>query len=149
MENFFGAIPDLFSSERVDLLFPTSLPSQCQDVLKEALDQFMDHTFRSTTIVELARSRHFIYLYASRAALVPNGPLGPFPTFSTGTGLKLRYVEMGRSLRSWVYSNDEGNVLCTRSNVSHIIASAEERNSRWLALQWGVGTARCMIQSWS
>ena len=40
MENFFGAIPDLFSSERVDLLFPISLPSQCQDVLKEALDQF-------------------------------------------------------------------------------------------------------------
>jgi hypothetical protein len=139
----------------VDLLFPTSLPSQCQDVLKEALDQFMDHTFRSTTVVEsvkaraLARSRLFIYLYASRAALGPNGPLGSLTTFSTGTGLKLRYVEMGRLLRSWVYSNDEGNVLCTRSNVSHIIASAEERNSRWLALQWGVVTAPCMNQSLS
>ena len=63
MENFFGAIPDLFSSERMDLLFPTSLPSQCQDVLKEALDQFMDHTFRSTTVVESVKARALTALH--------------------------------------------------------------------------------------
>jgi hypothetical protein len=43
-------------------------------------------------------------------------------------------VETGRSLRNWVYSNDEENALLIQSITFHIVAIAENRNDLWLAL---------------
>jgi hypothetical protein len=135
MEKFFEAIPDFFSSKWVKLL-PTNLPAGIQDVFKEALYELLDNTFRSTTVTESVKhSRLVICLDASRAALGRIGPSWIFYNILHGNWPELlRSVEIGHSLRSWVYSNDEENVLYMRSIVSHIIASAEKRDDRWLAL---------------
>jgi hypothetical protein len=131
MEEFFGAIPDFFSSKWVDLL-PTDLPAELQTVFKEALYEFLDNTSRSTTVAESVKiSRLIICLDASRAALGPNGPSWILCNILNANWPELlRSVEMGHLLTSWVHSNDEENVLYIRSIVSHIVASAEKRDDR-------------------
>ena len=138
MEKFFGAIPDFFSSRWVKLLF-TNIPAGLQDVFKEALFEFLDYTFRSITIAgSVKNSRLIICLDASRAVLGPTGPSWILCNILDGEWPELlRSVEIGHSLTSWAYSNDEENVLYIRSIVSCIIASAEKRNDHWFALASG------------
>lgn len=135
LENFFGSIPDFFSSKWVKLL-PTDLPAGLRDVFKEALYEFLDATFRSTTIPEsIKASRLTTGLDASRSALGPNGPSWILGDILSGNWPELlRSVEIGHALRSWAYSNDEENALYVRSIISHVVARAENRNDRWLAL---------------
>lgn len=134
-EDFFRSIPSFFNSKWVKLL-PTNLPTGLRDAFKEALYDFLDDTFRTTTIPESVKtSRLIIGLDASRAALGPSGPswiLGEI--LNENWPELLRSVEIGHSLRSWAYSNDEENALYIRSIISHVVASAENRNDRWLAL---------------
>jgi hypothetical protein len=135
MEGFFGAIPDFLSSKWAKPL-PANLPAELQDVFKEALYEFLDNSFRSTTVPESAKStRLMICLDASHAAPGPNGPSWILSNILNGNWPELlRSVEIGHSLRSWVYGNNEENVLYIQSIVSHIVASTETRNDRWLAL---------------
>jgi hypothetical protein len=134
-EKFFRAIPDFFSSKWVKL-FPTNLSVGLQDVFKETLYEFLDCTFRSNMVAESVKiSRLIICLDASRATLGPNGPSWVLCNILNGNWPELlRSVELGHTLRNWVYSNDEENVLYIQSIVSHIVAGAEKRNDRWLAL---------------
>ena len=138
MEKFFGAIPAFFSSRWVNILF-TNIPAGLQDVFKEALYEFLDYTFRSTTIAgSVKNSRLIICLDASRAVLGPSGPSWILFNILDGDWPELlRSVETGHSLTSWAYSNDEENALYIRSIISCIIASAEKRNDRWFALASG------------
>jgi hypothetical protein len=130
MEEFFGAIPDFLK------LHSTNLPTKQQDVFKESLYDFLDYTFRSTSVAESVKiSRLIICLDASRAALGSKGPSWILSNILNGKWPELlRSVEMGHSLRSWAYSNEEDNVLSIRRIVSHIVVSAENRNDRWVAL---------------
>jgi len=134
-EKFFEAVPGFFSSKWVKLT-PTNLPARLQDVFKEVLYEFLDYTFQSTTIPESAKaSRLTIGLDASRSALGPKGPSWILGNILDGNWPEpLRSVEIGHSLRSWAYSNDEENALLIRSIVSHIVARAENRNDRWFTL---------------
>lgn len=134
-EDFFRSIPNFFSSKWVKLL-PTNLPTGLRDAFKEALYDFLDDTFRSTTIPESAKtSRLIIGLDASRAALGPSGPSWILDEILNENWPELlRSVEFGHSLRSWAHSNDEENALYIRSIIYHVVAGAENRNDRWLAL---------------
>ena len=134
-ETFFAAIPDFFSSRWVKLL-PTNLPVGLQDVFKESLYEFLDCTFRSTMVAESVKvSRLIICLDASRATLGLDGPSWILcEILNRNWPELLQSVELGHTLRSWVHGNDEENVLYIRSIVSHIVASAEKRDDRWLAL---------------
>ena len=135
LEKFFGSIPDFFSSKWVKL-FPTNLPTGLRDVFKEALYEFLDDTFRSTTIPESVKSsRLIIGLDASHTILGPNGPSWILDEILDGSWPELlRLVEIGHSLRSWAHGNDEENALLVRSIISYIVSNVENRNDRWLML---------------
>jgi hypothetical protein len=128
MEKFFGAIPDFLK------LHSTNFPTKLQDVFKESLYEFLDSTFRSTTVPKSVNiSRLIICLDASRAALGSNGPSWILSNILNGKWPELlRSVEMGHSLTSWVHNNEE-NDLYGRI-VSRIVASAERRSDRSLTL---------------
>jgi len=135
MEKFFEAVPGFFSSQWVKHT-STYLPARLQDEFKEVLYEFLDYTFQSTTIPESAKtSRLTIGLDASRSSLGPNGPSYILRDILDGNWPEpLRSVEIGHSLRSWAYSNDQENTLLIRSIISHIVARVENRNDRWLTL---------------
>ncbi len=135
MEKVFRSIPDLFSSKGME---PTSvnLSARLQGLLKEVLYEFLDNTFRSTTIAESVKSsRLIIGLDASHAALGPNGPSWILGKILDRTWPDLlRSVEIGHSLSSRAYGNGKENALLIRTIISHIVASSENRNDRWLTL---------------
>jgi hypothetical protein len=134
MEKFFEAIPDFFGSKSVNLR-PTDLSKKLRGTFEETLYEFLDYTFQSTAVADLVKnSRLIICLKASRAALGPNGPPWVLCKILDRNWPKLlQSAEIEHSLKSWANSNDEENVLYIRS-LSHLVANAEKRDDRWLAL---------------
>ena len=135
MEKFFEAIPDFFGSKSVNLR-PTDLSKKLRGTFEETLYEFLDYTFQSTVVSDFVKnSRLIICLKASRVALGPNGSSWIICKILDRNWPKLlRSVEIGHSLKSWVNSNDEDNVLYIQSLSHHIVANAEKRDDRWLAL---------------
>ena len=135
MEKFFEAIPDFFGSKSVNLR-PTDLSKKLRGTFEETLYEFLDYTFQSTAVSDFVKnSRLIICLKASRAALGPNGSSWIICKILDRNWPKLlQSVEIGHSLKSWVNSNDEDNVLYIQSLSHHIVANAEKRDDRWLAL---------------
>ena len=135
VEKFFRAIPGFFNRKSVDIP-PITLPAHMKDKFKQVLNKFLDHTFHSNTVIEDVRnSRLIICLDACHVALAPNDCSQILDNILDGKWPKLlQSVEMGHSLISWCNSRDEINRLYTRSIISRIIATVDERNDRWTKL---------------
>ncbi|KAI9455643.1 hypothetical protein F5148DRAFT_387593 [Russula earlei] len=131
VEKFLGSIPDFFKGLSDNRLSPMT-----QDKFKRVLHGFLGRTFDSNTVTEdIRNSRLLICLDASEAAfgskessqILENILKGKWPEL-------LQSVETGHSLLSWSRGRDERNRLYVRTIISHIIATAEKRNDRWIAL---------------
>ena len=132
LKSFFDAIPGFCVSK----LVKKPLNFRVTTKLQHSLDEFLDRTFSSQLVTELARNdRLVICLNAAYSALGPSAVSKILGNFFNGRRDKaLKSVELGHSLIRWDHSSDELIYPNVRRIVARIISRTRDRNDRWAML---------------
>ena len=132
---FFAAIPGFFSSDLVNDL-EVHLFKDFRTRFRKVLDGFLDRTLSSNQVSGSARSEQLsICLDATHVVLGVDGVSQILFDILNGRWKELlQSVDMGHSLRRWSDSADEQYAPFVRGIVAQIIASARERDVRWISL---------------
>jgi hypothetical protein len=130
LETFFDAIPG-FCNSKLTIL---PLPLPVQEMMRQALDGFLNRTFTSNLVSESVRaSRLITCLNAAHAALGPDAVSQILDNILKGRWDEaLQSIEVGHALRRWGRGQDHG--LNVRQIVACIITRVRGRDDLWTAL---------------
>ena len=134
-EKFFEAVPGFFNSKLVHGV-KDNLPEDFREKFRQALGGFLDRTFSSNSVTELARGgRVVICLNAAHGVLGVDGIFQIFADIVNGRWPDLlQSVEIGHSLRRWSNCDDKRVAWDARRIVAQIIVGIRERDDRWISL---------------
>ncbi|KAI9507630.1 hypothetical protein F5148DRAFT_91124 [Russula earlei] len=134
-ERFFAAIPGFLTSNVVKDP-QADLPLLFRYKFQQTLDDFLDRTLSSDFVTEPLKVRRLVIcLNAAHVACGPAAVSRILDDIFEGRGHEvLQSVEMGHCLQRQSYIHHEPLAQYSRSIVSCIVASTQERDDRWLAL---------------
>ena len=135
LEKFFEAIPGFYKSGKV-MVLRRGHPGEAQQKILFRLHVFLRSTLSSTSLSESVKIRRLaVCLNAAGEVDTPNGVSNILDRilYENWRGIP-HSIEIGHFLRSWEKTCDAQLTLGVRVITALIIANAQDRNDRWIAL---------------
>jgi hypothetical protein len=130
LKNFFEAIPGFFNSNVVKHL-EGNFPEELRNKYSDALNGFLDRTLSSNSVNDSEKLRRLDisvnamnWMRSSDVLSILNKHRDQLP----------QTLEMGQSLARWCTSDNIGTAYYAKSIIARILASAQERDDRWITL---------------